>query len=1824
MRGYRGEAETVPYSLVSLDGGGKAEESSVWHQQDTSARDQFFALLGKQPESLTESRAAKPRDPFVTHDADAQPTQPKDIEPFLAHRGNATTAPVLSAGHNDLGNQANGKNLSGANANAGAGQGPRGASTPFSAGGGGSPGEGSGGPAGGNLATLANEGAFSSQAQSGNTTHASNFMPSSPPTMASPPNGGVQPLTADPPPTANNDSYTLLHDSTLSVDAVQGVLANDVDNNGLQMTAVLVSGPNNGTLQFNANGSFIYTPNAHWTGTDTFQYFAQDSLSQSNTATVTLTVNDPGLITTQTSNYSVQQGQALSVDASTGVLATANDSDGDTLTANLAAGPSNGSLQFNGDGSFNYTPNAGYVGSDSFTFTATDGVSVSSATTVNVSVTNTAPTAVNQTYGIPENTSVSVNASVGLLNGAADSDGDPLTASLVGGPSHGTIAVNGDGSFTYTPTTGYVGSDSFTYAVSDGAASANATVTLNVHADSSSPTANAANYSVQHDQSLTMTAAEGVLAYASDSDGDPLSAYLASAPTSGTVTLNPDGSFTYTPNAGFTGTDSFQYVASDGSTTSAPATATISVVDAGTPTANALSYSVERNNPYSADASTGVLATASDTDGDTLTAYLVTPPAMGQLALNPDGSFTYTPGSNFTGTDSFQYGVSDGVSNSAPATVTLTVSASAPVANNDTYQMLANTSLLAEYNGVLNNDSSPDNMPLSAIQLTQPAHGSVQLLSDGSFQYTPNSNFVGTDSFTYEANDGGLFSNAATVTINVESSNTAPSATDLNYSVAQNTSLSTDSSSGLLSGATDGDGDTLWPTLVSGPSNGTLQFTPMGDGSFTYTPNTNFYGTDHFTYAVTDGIGQSNTATVTLTVNQDVPTVTNAGYSVLPTGTTSVDATNGVLANATDPNGASLTAVVVSQPTYGSVTLNGDGSFSYTPGSNFTGSDSFAYEAYNGLAYSTPATVSLTAAPVAQAQTYSVNHDTPLTVDNSSGLLTGASDADGDTLTATLLSGPSNGMVSVNGDGSFTYTPNTHFVGTDSFTYTVSDGTQVSAPATATISLTDSVPTASDASFNTPENQVLTIIGSNGLINQVSDQDGDILSVQMVSGSAHGTLQLGTDGAILYTPDAGYFGSDTFSYDVTDGISTSSPAIVTIVIDQVLSDNYMPDAVASGDFNGDGNLDFAVANAGNNSVSVYLGDGSGNFTQQADVSVGRDPVALVSGDFTGNGLADLAVVNQADNTVSILLSNGTGGFTSNQLLAVGSTPTAIVAGDFNGDGKLDLAVTSGSANQVSIYIGNGNGTFTDGEVIAVEKSPNSLAVGDFNGDGKQDLAVVNNASNTVSILLGNGDGSFQTPVNYAVGSAPTAVAVGEFSGNDVTDIAVANSGSGTVSVLEGNGDGTFWGTNTYQAGANPTALALGDLSGTGNGNGDGDTDADDLPDLVVAMKGSNAVGDLMNLGSGLDDANSIATVVGVNSLALGSFVRGAGEEAVCTDEQGNKLYFVLAPAPVPTLKVASVVAFGGNPAQNLMVQATGDAKGLVQIRTFQRPRTTAAWASHVEYARLGKPINSLSVSPDGKTLAASIAGTETQDPSVVLLNDLGTKPTVFQTIKEKDQITALQFSPDGKTLATGTEGGLNGDVQLFDMKSGKIKATLKGHDGTVSSLAFSDNNTLASGSYDGTVRLWNVVTEKEIVTLKLNVGFINSVSYSSDGKTLAIGGGQGKVILLDTATRKIVSELKVVPKAGGLNPNENVIGVFSHTGGYILTASKDQGRVISWNAATGIEKETRTIAGAKSIYQIALSPDDTNFVVAGDGIKVPGESLDPIKLGLIPQPEPKE
>jgi hypothetical protein len=232
---------------------------------------------------------------------------------------------------------------------------------------------------------------------------------------------------------------------------------------------------------------------------------------------------------------------------------------------------------------------------------------------------------------------------------------------------------------------------------------------------------------------------------------------------------------------------------------------------------------------------------------------------------------------------------------------------------------------------------------------------------------------------------------------------------------------------------------------------------------------------------------------------------------------------------------------------------------------------------------------------------------------------------------------------------------------------------------------------------------------------------------------------------------------------------------------------FEPEAVAVGDFNGDGKLDLVVVNTaagnGRSSVSVLLGKGNGTFQPAVNYRAGFDPDSVAVGDFNGDGNLDLAVANFGTNNVSILLGSGKGTFQTAVNYDTGGGSQSVAAGDFNGDGKLDLAVANYASNNVSVLLGNGNGTFQAAANYETGAGPMAVAVGDFNGDGKLDLAVANNGSQDVSILLGNGNGTFQPAENWAAGSNPWSIAAGDFNRNGKLDLAVPDPASLTVSVL---------------------------------------------------------------------------------------------------------------------------------------------------------------------------------------------------------------------------------------------------------------------------------------------------------------------------------------------------------------------------------------------------------------------------------------------------------
>ncbi len=288
----------------------------------------------------------------------------------------------------------------------------------------------------------------------------------------------------------------------------------------------------------------------------------------------------------------------------------------------------------------------------------------------------------------------------------------------------------------------------------------------------------------------------------------------------------------------------------------------------------------------------------------------------------------------------------------------------APVAAGESYSTAAGAALNVAAPGVLANDTDADGNALTAVRVSDPAHGTLTLNANGSFTYTPTAGYSGADSFAYKANDGQVSGNTATVAITVApQSNRAPVAAGDSYSTAAGAALNV-AAPGVLANDTDADGNALTAVRVSGPAHGTL--TLKANGSFTYKPTSRYSGVDSFKYKANDGKVSGNTVTVTITVaaqQNRAPVAAGDSYSTAAGAALNV-AAPGVLANDTDADGNALTSVRVSGPAHGTLALNANGSFTYTPTAGYSGADSFAYKANDGKVSGNTATVAITVRPV--------------------------------------------------------------------------------------------------------------------------------------------------------------------------------------------------------------------------------------------------------------------------------------------------------------------------------------------------------------------------------------------------------------------------------------------------------------------------------------------------------------------------------------------------------------------------------------------------------------------------------------------------------------------------------------------------------------------------------------------------------------------------------------------------------------------------------------------------------------------------------------------
>ena len=1203
-------------------------------------------------------------------------------------------------------------------------------------------------------------------------------------------------------PVGVDDAYGGSEDTAIVRDALSGVLANDSDNDGDTLTAVLVTDVTNGVLALSSDGSFTYTPNLNFSGVDTFTYTANDGDDDSAITTVTLTIassNDTPVATDDA--FNIDEDTTLLAGALTGVLVNDNDADGDPLTAAVVLGTTNGTLNFNNDGTFDYTPDPGFNGVDSFTYQANDGLLDSNTATVTITVNSVEdlPVGVDDAYGGPEDTAIVITAPSGVLANDSDGDGDPLTAVLVADVSNGSLALSADGSFTYTPNLNFNGVDSFTYTANDGDDdSAITTVTLTISSSNDTPVAVDDAFNVDEDTTLVVGGVSDVLVNDSDADGDPLTAAVVLGPTNGTLNFNNDGTFDYTPDPGFNGVDSFTYQAHDGLVDSNTATVTITVNSVeDLPVGVDDAYGGPEDTAIIVNALSGVLANDSDGDGDPLTAVLVSDVTNGSLALSADGSFTYTPNLNFNGVDSFTYTANDGDDDSAITTVTLTISSSndAPVAVDDAHNVDEDNGLVVgALSGVLVNDTDAEGDTLTAALVVGTTNGTLNLNGDGSFDYTPDPGFNGVDSFTYRANDGQVDSNIATVTITVNSVEDLPVGVDDSYGGPEDTPLVINVVSGVLANDSDGDGDPLTAVLDTDVTDGTLILN--ADGSFTYTPDLNFAGVDSFTYTANDGDDDSNITTVTLTISSsnDVPVATDDAFNVDEDTALVVAAINSVLVNDTDGDGDPLTAAVVVGTTNGTLNFNNDGTFDYTPDPGFNGVDSFTYRANDGLVDSNVATVTITVnsvedLPVGVDDAYGGPEDTPIDILAASGVLANDSDGDGDPLTAVLVADVSNGTLILNADGSFTYTPDLNFAGVDSFTYTANDGDDDSAITTVTLTIsgTNDAPVATDDAYNVDEDTNLVVGALIGVLDNDTDIDGDPLTAALLVDVTNGTLNFNADGSFDYTPNPGFNGVDSFTYRANDGQVDSNVGTVTITVNSIedlpvgVDDAYggpedtpidvlAPSGVLANDSDGDGDpLTAVLVTDVTNGVLVLNADGSFTYTPNLNFSGvdsftytandGDDDSAITTVTLTISSENDAPVATDdaynVDEDTSLLVDSLIGVLV-NDVDSDGDPLTAALVVDvsngtlnFNSDGTFDYTADPGF-NGVDTFTYRANDGLLDSNVAtvsitvdAVEDTPVGV---DDAYPGTEDTPLVIDAINGVLSNDSDGDGDPLTAV----------------------------------------------------------------------------------------------------------------------------------------------------------------------------------------------------------------------------------------------------------------------------------------------------------------------------------------------------------------------------------------------------------------------------------------------------------------------------------------------
>ncbi|HCH4139750.1 TPA: tandem-95 repeat protein [Vibrio parahaemolyticus] len=1074
------------------------------------------------------------------------------------------------------------------------------------------------------------------------------------------------------------------------------VLGNDTfEGNDKVVSLDTNNGPVNGTVSVNPDGSVTYTPNDNYHGTDSFTYIVTSGgVSESTTVSVDVTpVNDAPVAKDDIAT--TQEDTAVTID----VLPNDSDVDGDKLSIESASVPKEQGTVEVVDGKLVFTPAENFNGDAEITYTVTDGQLTDEAkVTVTVNPVNDAPTIkVDAVESLTED-AVNTDTVVATLTVRdTDTPEDQLTVSLENNSNGHFVLVGNEVKLTQAGVDA-VNNDELN--LKDLTISASVSDGVNPTAsDSDSLIVNRVNDAPTVENAIAdQVLSEDFASYTIDlndafKDSDSALNFSVSGNSNVLVSIE-NGIATISPTADWNGSETLTFTATDpsGESISQRVDFTVaSVADIVADKATVVEDTPTIINVLSNDTfeSTDKVVSLDADNG----------PKNGTVIVNNDGTVTYTPDDNYVGKDTFTYVVtSGGVSESTTVTVNVTPVNDAPVAKDDIATTQEDTAVTID---VLPNDTDIDGDTLRIDSASVPSdQGTVEIV-DGKLVFTPAENFNGDAEITYTVTDGEL-TDEAKVSVTVNPVNDAPTIkVDAVESITED-AVSTDT---VVATLTVRDTDTPEDRLtVSLENNSNGYFVLVGNEVKLTQAGVDAVNNDELNLkdltisaSVSDGVNPTASDSDSLIVNRvnDAPTVENA---IADQELSEDFATYTIDLNDAFKDSDSALNFSVSGNSNVLVSIE-NGIATISPTADWNGSETLTFTATDPSGESISQTVNFTVAPVADivADKATVVEDTPTII---KVLGNDTFEDDGKVVSLDTNNGPANGTVSVNPDGSVTYTPNDNYVGKDTFTYIVTSG-GVSESTTVEVNVTpvNDAPVAKDDIATTQEDTAVTI----DVLPNDTDADGDKLSIESASvPKEQGTVEV-VNGKLVFTPTENFNGDAEITYTVTDGALTDqatvkvtvnavndTPVVESNIADQALAEDFTPYTIdlntAFSDVdNVDGELTFSVS--GNSNIQVAIVNGIATITPTADWN-GSETLTFTATDPSGE-----SVSQTVDFTVAPVVD-----IEADSTNVVEDTPTIInVLGNDTFEGKdkvVSLDAENGPKNGTVIVNNDGTVTYT--------------------------------------------------------------------------------------------------------------------------------------------------------------------------------------------------------------------------------------------------------------------------------------------------------------------------------------------------------------------------------------------------------------------------------------------------------------------------------------------------------------------------------------------------